>query len=157
MTQAAAAVGYPDGNPKTSQGAKKVPLHLVPPSATHYLAEAFGDGAHKYGPYNWREKGVSATVYIGAMKRHIDAWFDGEEVSSDALVHHLAHAMACCAIILDAQSVGKLNDDRPPPGAASRLQAAFAAANAAAATPADDHFAASIVDATRSSYASRPA
>lgn len=123
----AVAVDYPDGNPKTAQGAKKVPLHLVPPSATHYLATAFADGAAKYGPYNWREKGVSATVYVGAMKRHIDAWFDGEEVSADALVHHLAHAMACCAIILDAASVGKLNDDRPPRGAVSRLQVEFAA------------------------------
>lgn len=121
------AAGYPDGNPKTAQGAKKVPLHLVPPSAAHYLATAFADGAAKYGPYNWREKGVSATVYFAAMKRHIDAWFDGEEVSADARVHHLAHAMACCAIILDAASVGTLNDDRPPAGAAGRLQAEFAA------------------------------
>ena len=55
--------GYPDGNPKTAQGALKVPLHLVPPSAMHYLALAFRDGATKYGPYNWRDKGVSASVY----------------------------------------------------------------------------------------------
>lgn len=120
-----ATIGYPDNNPKTSQGAKKVPLHLVPPSASHYLATAFADGARKYGPYNWRDAQVSATVYVGAMKRHIDAWFDGEEVSADALVHHLAHAMACCAIILDAASVGMLNDDRPTKGAAGRLQAEF--------------------------------
>ncbi len=130
----AAAIGksesYPDGNPKTSHGAKKVPLHLVPPSAAHYLATAFADGARKYGPYNWRESKVSATVYTAALKRHVDAWFDGEEVSADALVHHLAHAMACCAIILDANSVDMLNDDRPAKGAAGRLQAEFAGATA---------------------------
>lgn len=113
---------YPDNNPKTSQGAKKVPLYLVPPSATHYLATAFADGANKYGPYNWREAGVAASVYLSAMKRHIDAWQDGEELSKDAKVHHLAHAMACCAIILDAASVGSLIDDRPPKGAATQLQ-----------------------------------
>lgn len=116
---------YPDGNPKTAIGATKVPLHLVPPSATHYTALAFKDGAAKYGPYNWREKGVSASVYYAAAKRHIDAWWDGEDLSPDALVHHLGHVMACCAIVLDAMSIGKLNDDRPPKGAASALQQDF--------------------------------
>lgn len=117
---------YLDGNPKTAAGAAKVPLHLVPPSATYHLAEAFADGARKYGPFNWRDKGVSASVYIAAMMRHVDAYRDGEDVSRDALVHHLGHVMACCAIILDAASVGKLNDDRPTPGAAADLQARFA-------------------------------
>lgn len=122
-------MNYPDGNPKTAVGAAKVSLHLVPPSATHYLAEAFADGARKYGPYNWREKGVSASVYVAAAMRHMDAYRDGEDLSRDAQVHHLAHVMACCAIILDAASVGKLNDDRPPKGAAADLQAEFAASH----------------------------
>jgi len=116
---------YPDGNPKTAAGATKVPLHLVPPSATHYLALAFKDGAEKYGAYNWRVKGVSASVYIAAAMRHLDAYRDGEDVSRDALVHHLGHVMACCAIVLDAASVGMLNDDRPTKGAAASLQAGY--------------------------------
>ena len=124
MTQA-----YPDNNPKTAVGVTKVPLHLVPPSTTHYLAMAFADGARKYGPYNWRDKTVSSSVYVAAAKRHMDAWWDGEAVSSDAKVHHLAHALACLAIILDAETVGKLNDDRPTPGAANRLQALYATNN----------------------------
>jgi hypothetical protein len=119
-------MSYPDGNPKTAVGATKVPLHLVPPSATHFLALAFKDGAAKYGPYNWRDDAVSASVYYGAAKRHMDAWWDGEDLSADAQVHHLAHTMACCAILLDALTVGKLNDNRPTPGAASMLQLAFA-------------------------------
>lgn len=119
-------VAYPDDNPKTAIGVTKVPLHLVPPSAKHYLALAFKDGAKKYGPYNWREKKVSTSVYVGAMQRHIDAFLDGEDLSRDAKVHHLGHVMACCAIILDAMSIGMLNDDRPPKGAASELQEEFA-------------------------------
>lgn len=119
----------PDNNPKSAVGIKKVPLHLVPPSAAHYLAMAFADGAVKYGPYNWREKSVAASVYIAAMKRHIDDWWDGEDLSEDAKVEHLAHAMACAAIILDAASIGKLVDDRPAKGAASRLQKEYAVNN----------------------------
>lgn len=116
---------YPDDNPKTVIGITKVPLHLVPPCATHHTAMAFADGAKKYGPYNWREKRVSASVYLSAAKRHLDAWWDGEDLSQDAKVHHLGHVMACCAIILDGMSIGMLNDDRPPKGAASRLQAEY--------------------------------
>lgn len=113
---------YPDDNPKTLSGLSKVPLNLVPPSAKHFLAEAFADGARKYGPYNWREKNVSASIYYAAAQRHMDAWWDGEDVSFDAGVHHIAHAMACMAIILDAMTVGALNDDRPAPGASPDLQ-----------------------------------
>ena len=119
-------MSYPDDNPKTAVGAKKAPLHLVPPSAIHYLAMAFKDGARKYGPYNWRDQKVSSSVYVGAAMRHIGAWWDGENLSQDALVEHLAHVMACCAIILDAASVGMLNDDRPSRGASAELQAKFA-------------------------------
>jgi hypothetical protein len=126
---------YPDDNPKAAIGATKVPLHLVPPSATHYLALALEDGARKYGPFNWRETGISASTYIAACKRHLDAWADGEDLAQDSGVHHLAHAMACLALPLDAASVGKLIDDRPPAGAAARLQADYAARSKAVPNP----------------------
>ena len=112
---------YPDNNPKTLLGAQKAPLHLVPPSSIYYLSLGFKDGGIKYGPYNWRDSRVSASIYVAAAKRHIDAWFDGQEVASDSKVQHLAHAMACLAIILDAKSVGMLNDDRPTKGAMPTL------------------------------------
>lgn len=117
--------GYPDNNPKTAFGAVKVPLDLVPPSSTHFLAQAFKNGANKYGPYNWREKGISSSVYYAAAKRHLDAWWDGEDLAEDSGVHHIAHAMACCALILDSMTVGTLNDNRPPKGASAALQKAY--------------------------------
>lgn len=118
----AEGLSYPDNNPKTAIGALKVPLHLVPPSAKHYLAMALADGAKKYGPYNWRDAAISISVYKAAMERHMDAFWDGEELAPDSGVHHVAHAMACCALILDAMSVGKLHDDRPTAGAGAELQ-----------------------------------
>jgi len=119
-------VSYPDDNPKTAVGVTKAPLHLVPPAALHYTALAFADGARKYGPYNWRDHQVSASIYYAAILRHLGAWWDGEDLSRDALVHHLGHVSACCAILLDAMSVGKLNDDRPTKGASADLQSKFA-------------------------------
>lgn len=112
---------YPGNNPKTGSGALKVPLQWVPPSAIHYLAMAYADGAAKYGPYNWREKMVPSMTYVGAMMRHIGEYVDGVNITHDSKVHPLAHVMACCAIILDAESIGMLIDDRPPKGAANKL------------------------------------
>ena len=116
-------MSYTDNNPKTILGLKKSPLHLVPPVAIAHTAQAFGDGAAKYGPYNWRDNKVSSSIYVSAAKRHLDSWFDGEDKSSDANVHHLGHAIACLAIILDAEATGNLIDDRPTPGAMARVLA----------------------------------
>jgi len=116
---------YPDNNPKSLLGRNKVPLHLVPPSAKYYLALALADGAKKYGPYNWRDSAISISTYKAAMERHIDAFWDGENVAKDSKVHHIAHAMACCALILDAMTIDMLVDDRPAKGASSKLQEDF--------------------------------
>jgi hypothetical protein len=121
--------GYPDNNPKTVLGVQKTPLNLVPPSAKYHLAAAFADGAVKYGPYNWRDNNVSASIYVAAALRHIDEWWDGEDLSRDAKVHHIAHAMACLAILLDAESIGMLNDDRPTKGASTDLHEEYAENN----------------------------
>lgn len=100
-------------NPKDLLGVKKVSLTKVPSVAVAHLAHAMMNGASKYGPYNWRDKEVQADIYVDAAMRHLWAWFEGEETAEDSLVHHLGHAMACCAILLDAQESGKLVDNRP--------------------------------------------
>ena len=116
---------HPDNNPKTRVGALKAPLHLIPPVAEVHLAEALADGAKKYGPFNWREETISTSVYIGAIRRHLGAYLDGEDVAADSGAHHLAHIMACCALMLDADAIGKLNDDRPVAGGAPKVLEAY--------------------------------
>lgn len=103
-------------NPKDLIGIKKPRLSLVPPVSILYEALAMQDGAEKYGPYNWRVKKVQASIYVDALKRHLDAWFDGEENAEDSKVPHLGHAKACLGILIDAQETGNLVDDRPPKG-----------------------------------------
>ena len=80
-------------NPKQIFGDKKVPMHLWPDTATIFGALAFGDGAVKYGPYNWRENKVEAMTYVAALKRHLAAWVDGEEMTLDTKLPHLGHAL----------------------------------------------------------------
>ena len=99
-------------NPKDMIGSDKLPLNLWPATATAMGCLGLLEGAVKYGRCNWREMGVKASIYVDACKRHLDAWYEGEETSPDAGVPHLANALACLAIIIDAQAAGKLIDDR---------------------------------------------
>ncbi len=108
-------------NPKDLIGIKKLQMNLVPPASKAYQALAMDDGAKKYGPYNWRENKVVASIYYAALNRHMDSWWDGENDSLDSKIPHLAHAIACIGIIIDALETGNLVDDRPAPGAMSKL------------------------------------
>jgi hypothetical protein len=99
-------------NPKDTIGSDKIPLHLWPETATIMGCIALLDGALKYGRSNWRVAGVRSSIYVDAAKRHLNKWFEGEESDPDSGVPHLAHALACIAIIVDAKAAGKLNDDR---------------------------------------------
>lgn len=106
---------YPEGNPKDVVGRTKMPLASVVPSTLEvYAGMAFAEGADKYGPFNWRQAGVAAMVYVDACQRHIKKWVGGERCDQKTLVPHLANAIACLGIILDAEFCNKLIDDRPP-------------------------------------------
>ena len=112
---------YPDGNPKSVFGSQKVDLSLNPPSAIIYMALGFVDGGKKYGPFNWRNDKVAASVYIAALKRHLLAWIDGEDNDPKSGKPHLAHMLANIAILVDAVETGNLIDNRPPMGNAAEL------------------------------------
>ena len=99
-------------NPKEAIGSDKMPLHLWPETASLLGCLGMLEGALKYGRSNFREAGVKASVYYDACRRHLNKWFEGEEEDPDSGLDHLAHALACIAIIVDARAAGKLNDDR---------------------------------------------
>jgi hypothetical protein len=103
-------------NPKDAVGCDKLPLHLWPTSATMMGCLALLDGMLKYGRSNFREAGVRASIYYDACNRHMNAWFEGEDTDPDSGLPHLAHALACIAVIVDAQAADKLVDDRMYPG-----------------------------------------
>jgi hypothetical protein len=100
-------------NPKDLLGAKKPSLSKIPAIALLWESLAMMDGAGKYNPYNWRDNKVVASIYVDACKRHLDAWFEGQQKADDSCCHHLGHARACLGILLDAEATGNLIDDRP--------------------------------------------
>lgn len=110
-------------NPKDLIGKTKPSLTVIPPSALLHCGLAMMNGAEKYGAFNWRDHPVLMSIYIDASMRHLLATWDGEDIAEDSLVLHLAHTMACCAIMIDALEGGNMIDDRPKPGTFSQLVA----------------------------------
>jgi hypothetical protein len=99
-------------NPKDAIGSDKLPLHLWPSAATALGSLGMLEGALKYGRNNWRSAGIRYTIYLDACERHIRALLEGEDYSPDTGTPHLANALACLAIIADAQANEMLTDDR---------------------------------------------
>lgn len=104
----------PKENPKNlaARNEKRVPLHLIPPIAEIAMARVMELGATKYGAWNWRDTPIGMSEYIGAIKRHTNAIAQCDDIDSESGQSHLAHIMATCAILLDANHHGTLIDDR---------------------------------------------
>lgn len=99
-------------NPKEDIGSDKLPIHLWPETATALGCLGLLDGALKYGRSNFRPMGVRASIYNDAVRRHMGAWFEGEDNDPDSGLPHLAHALANLAILVESIAKGNLNDDR---------------------------------------------
>lgn len=129
VTSAAKAVfgakytGTTGTNPKDAIGSSKLPLHLWPPSATAVGCLGFLDGMLKYGRSNWRASPVLASIYVAALKRHSDAYYEGQTNDPDTGIPHLAGVLASAAILVDAAAAGTLVDDRQYPGGYQKLVA----------------------------------
>lgn len=102
-------------NPKDAAALDRVPFHIYPPAGHVLGTMACLDGAIKYGPYNWRERDISLTQYVGAIIRHCQKILGGEDIDPESTfkLPHLAHVNATSAILLDAEKAGALIDDRP--------------------------------------------
>lgn len=111
-------------NAKDRIGVTKIPLGLMPVAALVHCCLALFDGVLKYTKANWRKEKISASIYYDAALRHIYKYIEGQENDADSGVHHLGHAMACLAILLDARETDNLIDDRPFKGSPELVDAA---------------------------------
>lgn len=108
-------------NPKDAISSSKLPLHLVSPVVKAYQAVVHLLGNVKYGAWNYRAGGARASVYRAALERHMDRWWEGEELDPVDGTPHLANALACIDILIDCSVMGNLQDDRPPSAPIARV------------------------------------
>lgn len=103
-----------DTNPKDAVGIKKVPASVVPRNVIADVALGMMEGARKYGRHNYRAIGVRASVYFDATNRHLDAWWEGEDIDPDSGLSHITKAISSLVVLRDAMMNEKMTDDRPP-------------------------------------------
>lgn len=92
----------------------KPQLSLNPPEALAAMAQAFEYGARKYARNNYK-KGMAWTRLIDAALRHITAFAHGEDIDSESGNGHIAHALACLAMLEYCRIHHNTKDDRNPP------------------------------------------
>lgn len=114
MKQASASLTK-DTNPKTLAGSSKYPMSVVPANVLAELSVAMLEGALKYGRHNYRAMGVTESIYYDATMRHLQAYWEGEDIDPASGQPHLIKAMASLAVWRDAKARGMATDDRPPP------------------------------------------
>jgi hypothetical protein len=102
-------------NPKDAVGVRKVSFSVVPQNVMAEVAVGMMEGAAKYGRHNYRGVGVRHSVYYDATRRHIDAFWEGQDTDPDSGLSHLTKAICSLLVWRDSCARGNDVDDRPPP------------------------------------------
>ena len=103
-----------DTNPKDAVGIARAYASTIPRPVLWSVGLALLEGALKYGRHNYRAAGVRASVYYDAAMRHLDAWWEGQDIDPDSGLHHIDKAIAGLIVLRDAMHNGNCEDDRPP-------------------------------------------
>lgn len=90
---------------------EKPDLSLVPGEFSAEVARGFMYGATKYGRYNYLN-GMDWHRVIAAVKRHVDAFQEGEDNDPESGVSHLGHAACGLAMLLVYNKRGIGTDTR---------------------------------------------
>jgi hypothetical protein len=85
---------------------------LIPPEVEEAIAQILTFGAAKYGDRNW-ELGMKWGRPYAAMRRHMGAWWSGENKDPETDMSHLWHAACCIAFLIAFEARGAGIDDRP--------------------------------------------
>ena len=83
----------------TKHDSEKLRYDLVPVKALKAIVQVLGCGAAKYGDNNWVTVPTPRRRYYAACQRHLQDWWDGEELDKETGVTSLAHA-GCCILFL---------------------------------------------------------
>ena len=102
-------------NPKDAIGVRKAPASVVPRGVVAEIGLGMLEGACKYGRHNYRVAVVRASVYYDALQRHLDAWWEGEDIDPESMLNHITKLLSCGSVLRDAMLNDMWTDDRPPP------------------------------------------
>jgi hypothetical protein len=121
-------------DPKYACGDRKPPTSCIPLTVLYYVGMGMYEGDWKYGAHNYRVCPVMVSTYYNSTRRHLDAYFEGEDLDPKSGLHHVIKAISGLMVLADAilqSEAGASNpfiDDRPPKSAVSmdKIEADFA-------------------------------
>lgn len=93
----------------------KARYDLIPTEIEEAIAQVLTFGAAKYGARNW-ELGMAWGRPYAALRRHMAAWWSGENNDRETGMSHLWHAACCIAFLTAFEARGIGTDDRPTGG-----------------------------------------
>ena len=89
----------------------KLRFDLVPPECEVELVEVLTHGANKYEANNWQKVEPFKDRYYAALRRHLNAWRQGEIIDPETGLFHSAQIM-CNAMFLLWRDIHENNDIR---------------------------------------------
>lgn len=110
FTMADGTVVVPHEGVKFDKG--KLRFDLLPPEVENAIAQILTDGAVKYGERNW-ELGMAWSRPYAALRRHLIAWWSGQDTDPESGHPHLWHVLTNAAFLVAYEQRGIGEDDRP--------------------------------------------
>lgn len=80
--------------------AKLARFGLIPPGPLRELAELYGRGAELYSDHNYL-KGYDWSLSYDALQRHLNAFWDGEDLDPEARSKHVINAAWHCLALAE--------------------------------------------------------
>jgi hypothetical protein len=93
------------------KGVKLERYEFLPVSPLREVARVYGYGARKYADRNW-ERGYNWSWSYGALQRHVNAFWGGEELDPESGLPHLAHATFHLLALMEFGRTHPEKDDR---------------------------------------------
>jgi hypothetical protein len=103
-----------ESNPKDIVGSVKAPMSTVSAQVMGEVGLGMLEGALKYGRHNYRAVGVRASIYYDGTMRHLQSWWEGEDIDPDSGISHVSKAIASLMVLRDSMLQENWDDDRPP-------------------------------------------
>ena len=86
-------------------------MELLPPDVLAATAKIFTFGGIKYRAWDWANAGDWSRAY-GALQRHLNLWWAGEDLDKETRQSHLHHAMCELSFLVAWELRNSGNDDR---------------------------------------------
>ncbi len=90
-------------------------LDLISPIAELACAAVLAKGAEKYAERNW-EKGMGWMTVVASLKRHLNAFQQGEDFDAESGLPHIDHVLCNAMFLSDYWRSHPEDDDRPKRG-----------------------------------------